>query len=183
MRAARVAAVFLQHVPLRSATVTGYQPPGGDDEPTVYANYGAPGAGLPSGQGTVDDVEPPWYRKPAALIAWGALVALLLAVIAYGIVALFTGGGANSPNTTPATSSSSTTTTATTTATSATPSTTTTTAAPTTGTTPTTTAPTTGTTTATTPTTTAPGTVQLPTLPSEITLPRLPSVITLPPGL
>lgn len=127
------------------------------------------------------EAEPtPWYRKPALLIAWLVFVAILIALIVYGIIQLLHGEQGTSP--TPSTSTSTTTTT-------------------------TTTPPTT--TTTTTPSTTAeeapprqptqqrpthqPGqqpTQQepthrhhLPQVPSVITIPGVPTVITVPPGL
>ena len=55
-----------------------------NDEPTAYINYGdhsqPPGEPLP------------WYRKPVALVAFGALGAVLIALIVFGLVKLLTGG-------------------------------------------------------------------------------------------
>ena len=60
------------------------------------------------------EAEPtPWYRKPPLLIAWLVFVAILIALIIYGITELLHGGPGTSP--TPSTSSTSTTTTTTTT--------------------------------------------------------------------
>ena len=59
-----------------------------DNQPTAYINYGD--AGPPS-------VEPvPWYRKPVALVAFGALGAVLVALIIFGMVKLLTGGSSPS---------------------------------------------------------------------------------------
>ncbi|BBZ73172.1 hypothetical protein [Mycobacterium paraseoulense] len=137
-------------------------PPGGFEQPEAF-----------------DDLESeptPWYRKPPLLIAWLVFVAILIALIAYGITELLHGEGGTSP--TPSPSSTSTTTT------------TTTTTAPTTTTTPTTSssveAP------AQQPTQQptrqpsqqeAPHRHHLPSLPSVITIPGVPTVITVPPGL
>ena len=56
-----------------------------DDEPTTYANYSDGGYGEPPH----DDV--PWYRKPGALVAFGALGALLIALIVWGLANLISG--------------------------------------------------------------------------------------------
>jgi hypothetical protein len=53
-----------------------------DEEPTAYANsYGAydqqPGQGGPP----PEPPPVPWYRKPAALVAFGAIIALMVALI------------------------------------------------------------------------------------------------------
>ena len=116
-----------------------------DDEPTAYINYG--GHGPPPG------APPPWFRKPVALVAFGALGAVLIALIVFGLVKLLTGGSSpESPTTltpitrttTSATAPATTTTAATTTEPTTTePTTTTTTTEPTTTTTTTTTATTT----------------------------------------
>jgi hypothetical protein len=58
-----------------------------DDAPTVY--HGAPG-----------DEPVPWYRKPAALVAFGALGAVLIALIVFGLAKLITGGDEPEPQTT-----------------------------------------------------------------------------------
>ena len=63
-----------------------------DDEPTAYINYG--GHGPPPG------APPPWFRKPVALVAFGALGAVLIALIVFGLVKLLTGGSSpESPTT------------------------------------------------------------------------------------
>ncbi|WP_448413699.1 hypothetical protein [Mycolicibacterium sp. XJ1819] len=58
-----------------------------DDAPTQY--YGPPGE------------EPvPWYRRPAALVAFGALGAVIIALIVYGLAKLITGNDAPTEPTT-----------------------------------------------------------------------------------
>ncbi|OBG98938.1 hypothetical protein A5697_14905 [Mycobacterium sp. E3251] len=137
-------------------------PPEGFEQPEAFDNL---------------EAEPtPWYRKPPLLIAWLVFVAILIALIVYGITELLQGGQGTSPS--PSTSSTSTTTTTATTA---------------------------PTTTTTTPTTSsaveAPAqqpTQQptrqpsqqepthkhhLPQVPSVITIPGVPTAITVPPGL
>jgi cytoskeletal protein RodZ len=64
-----------------------------DDDPTVYANYGDP-SGPPGG----DPV--PWYRRPAALVGFGALGAVVVALIVFGLAKLITGGDEPSEQTT-----------------------------------------------------------------------------------
>jgi hypothetical protein len=61
-----------------------------DSEPTAYANYGTGGyaeqgyPGEPTQQAAYPpEPETPWYRKPAALVALGAVAALLVAAIIY----------------------------------------------------------------------------------------------------
>jgi cytoskeletal protein RodZ len=62
------------------------------------ANYGPPGdPNYPGDEPTTylgeQPLEPePWYRKPAALVALGALGALLIALIVFGLARLITGG-------------------------------------------------------------------------------------------
>ena len=63
-----------------------------DNQPTAYINYGE--AGPPAA-----DVVP-WYRKPVALVAFGALGAVLVALIIFGLVKLLTGGSSPEPATT-----------------------------------------------------------------------------------
>ncbi|AEV71967.1 hypothetical protein MycrhN_1348 [Mycolicibacterium rhodesiae NBB3] len=65
-----------------------------DDDPTVYANYGGGGYDEPPG----DPV--PWYRKPAALVGFGALGAVVIALIVFGLAKLITGGDEPSEQTT-----------------------------------------------------------------------------------
>jgi cytoskeletal protein RodZ len=57
------------------------------DEPTAYIDYGAQGPPSPPPGEPV-----PWYRKPAALVAFGAIGAVLIALIIFGLVKLLTGG-------------------------------------------------------------------------------------------
>jgi hypothetical protein len=157
----------------------------GVDDPTVHLYYGDDEHG--GAEPEPDDPIPGW-RKPIALSGWGILIAVLIALIIWGIIQLVHGAPPQEPITpTPAT------TTATTRPSSAA---TTTPPAPQssaqTTTTPTTDAPTassedTPTSTATTtPTTRSSEAYPLPQLPSVITLPALPGLpteITLPPGL
>ncbi|MGD1172178.1 hypothetical protein ACKUVQ_03895 [Mycobacterium seoulense] len=146
------------------------QPTSGEPPP-----YPPEGFEQPEAFDALESEPTPWYRKPPLLIAWLVFVAILIALIAYGITELLHGGGGAGP--TPSTSSTSTTTTTTTTA-------------PTTTTTPTTSssveAP------AQQPTqqpTRQPGQQEpshrhhLPPVPSVITIPGVPTVITVPPGL
>jgi hypothetical protein len=58
-----------------------------DDDPTAYL-------GPPPGEPV------PWYRKPAALVGLGALGALLIALIVFGLAKLITGGDEPSEQTT-----------------------------------------------------------------------------------
>lgn len=50
-----------------------------DNDPTAYIDYGDDGGYGQPPQGPV-----PWYRKPAALVAFGALGALIVALIVWG---------------------------------------------------------------------------------------------------
>ena len=87
-----------QPLRLLSVPVARYGPPDdpnyySDDEPTAYAaNYGGDygGYGQPAGQPPGEPPEPPvpWYRKPAALVAFGAIIALMLALIVWLVVSL-----------------------------------------------------------------------------------------------
>lgn len=65
-----------------------------DDDPTVYANYGDGGYGEPPGD------QGPWYHRPAALIGFGALGAVVVALIVFGLAKLITGGDEPSEQTT-----------------------------------------------------------------------------------
>lgn len=106
----------------------------------------------------------PGWRKPIALVGWGVLIAVLIALIIYGIIQLAHGSPPREPATTTTTTSPSSATTTTDTGT------------------PTTTTADTGTPT----TTSTPSPGAFPRLPSVITLPSLPGLptaITLPPGL
>jgi hypothetical protein len=93
---------------LTSATMARNQPPGQGDGPTARTDPYYPGRGGPS--------PTPWYRKPVVLLS--IVLAILIALIIWGIVALFTGnqGGAPSVTTTtvPSTTTSAPTTTPTT---------------------------------------------------------------------
>ncbi len=79
--------------------MTRYDPPDyGANEPTAYGNYGyGPGGGgygQPAGGGYPPEPEPeptPGWRKPLALVGWGVLIAVLIALIIYGIVLLARG--------------------------------------------------------------------------------------------
>jgi cytoskeletal protein RodZ len=53
-----------------------------DSEPTVYANYGTGGYEQAEYPGEPEP-ETPWYRKPPALVGFGAVAALLVAAIIY----------------------------------------------------------------------------------------------------
>lgn len=55
-----------------------------NDDPTAYVDYGAGGPPPPE--------HTPWYRKPAALVAFGALGAVVIALIVWGLAQLITGG-------------------------------------------------------------------------------------------
>ena len=66
-----------------------------DNDPTVYSNYGN-GGGYDGGgydNGGYDEPPPevPWYRKPAALVAFGALGAVLIALIVWMLANLISG--------------------------------------------------------------------------------------------
>ncbi len=96
---------------------------------TQFANYGGPPrpgespppADIPPDQAEAPEAldsfdqehEPtPWYRRPLGIIAWVIAVAILLALIVYGLMELIQGGRGTSH--TPSTTSSTTPTTATT---------------------------------------------------------------------
>jgi hypothetical protein len=122
----------------------------------------------------------PWYRKPKALLAWTLCVAILIALIIYGILQL-TKGGPSRP--TPTTTTTPATTTTTPPSTTTTPSTTTGAPAP---------PPPPATGPAVQPPAPPPEQTRrhlpgeiprLPPLPSTITIPQVPTVITLPPHL
>jgi len=78
-------------------------------EPTAAARYGAyEDAG---NFGPEPEPPTPWYRRPAALIAVGAIGVILLAALVFAIVTLATGSPAHSPaTTTPSTTAPATTT-------------------------------------------------------------------------
>jgi hypothetical protein len=111
--------------------VAGYDPAGDPSrQPTRRADINdllRPPAGPPApddsaeetgryGQLQLDDQEPPaptpWYRKRVVLIAWGLLLAALIALIIYGLVDL-TGRGPGEPTPTPTSTTEPTTTTTT----------------------------------------------------------------------
>ncbi|OYN81278.1 hypothetical protein [Mycolicibacterium sphagni] len=92
-----------------------------DSDPTQYANYGGSGGeaysefqqadyAAPTGYGGYPPPEPtPWYRKPAALVGFGVLTAIVLALLVYAVVK-FTGSNGSGPagtsTTSPTTSTS-----------------------------------------------------------------------------
>jgi hypothetical protein len=89
------------------------------DRPTQLAEYGLDGppqvlehepdrSAEHVDSAAPDGAPEPWYRNRVLLALWGLLVALLLALVIYGIVELSRGGGESGG---PATTSSSTTTT------------------------------------------------------------------------
>lgn len=156
----------------------------GVDEPTVYIHYGDDVYG--PAQPEPDDPIPGW-RKPIALTGWGILIAVLIALIVWGIIQLAHGAPPQEPMTRTTPVPTTTTTTRPSNSASEAPS------APQTSepATTTTDAPTASseeslpTTTPTTPTTPSGDAYPLPQLPSVITLPPLPGLpteITLPPG-
>jgi hypothetical protein len=181
--AARVEPASASPSPVVSATMARHPPADYfvDDDPTVYIHYGDDESG--SAAPEPDDPIPGW-RKPIALAGWGSLIAVLIALIVWGILQLVHGAPPQEPSIpTPATTRPSS---AATTTPTAPPSSaqTTPTDAPTASTEDslTSTAPTTPTT----PTTRSSEAYPLPQLPSVITLPALPGLpteITLPPGL
>jgi hypothetical protein len=157
----------------------------GVDEPTVYIDYGDDVFG--PAQPEPDDPISGW-RKPLALAGWGILIAVLIALIVWGIIQLAHGAPPQEPMTSTTPVPTTTTTTRPSSSASVAPpqssepkTTTTTTEAPTASTEDSlTSAPTT------TPTTPSSEAYPLPQLPSVITLPALPGLpteITLPPGL
>lgn len=80
--------------------MTGYGTPDeqnnySDDEPTQVTNYGAYGK-PPS------PAEEPWFRKPVALVAFGAVGTVLIALVVYGLAKAITGDSTS--GTTPTTS-------------------------------------------------------------------------------
>lgn len=112
------------------------------DQRTQFANYGGPGgpprpgespspADIPPDQLEAAeapdpfDQEPeptPWYRRPLGVIAWIIAVAILLALIVYGLMELIQGGQGTSTNPSTTSSTTPTTTTMTTTPTTTPPS-------------------------------------------------------------
>uniref|UniRef100_UPI000492CED4 hypothetical protein n=1 Tax=Mycobacterium avium TaxID=1764 RepID=UPI000492CED4 len=79
-------------------------------EPTQAARYGG-GYGEYGGYDDRPPPEPPtpWYRRPAALVAFGALGVLLLGAVVFAAVKLATSSPAHSPATTTTTTTPSTT--------------------------------------------------------------------------
>ena len=68
-----------------------------DDDPTRLNTGGYSGYGQP---GPAESGEVPWYRKPVALVAFGALGAVLIALIVYGLARLITGDSSPGTDTT-----------------------------------------------------------------------------------
>lgn len=83
-------------------------------EPTAAARYRAYSEAGDNAGNYEPEPEPPtpWYRRPAALIAVGALGVILLAALVFAVVKLATGSPANSPATTTSSSTAPATTTA-----------------------------------------------------------------------
>ncbi|TRW77253.1 hypothetical protein FK535_26910 [Mycolicibacterium sp. 018/SC-01/001] len=78
-----------------------------DDDATQLSNYGQGGYAHDDQAGY--DQPAPWYRKPAALVAFGAVGAVILALIIFGLAKAITGDSPSEPTTaslTPVTSSS-----------------------------------------------------------------------------
>ncbi len=78
-----------------------------DDDATQVSNYGQ--GGYPSDYQAGYEQPTPWYRKPAALVAFGALGAVIIALVIFGLAKAITGDDAPSEPTTsltPLTSSS-----------------------------------------------------------------------------
>jgi hypothetical protein len=181
--AARVGPASASLSPVVSATMARHAPADyGVDDPTVHLYYGNDEHG---GVDPEPDDPIPGWRKPIALSGWGILIAVLIALIIWGIIQLVHGAPPQEPITpTPATTTAMTRPSSAATTTPPAPQSTvqtTTTDAPTASTEDSLTA--TATTTPTTPSTAA---YPLPQLPSVITLPALPGLpteITLPPGL
>jgi hypothetical protein len=79
-------------------------------EPTQAAHYG----GFEGGYGGGYDYQPPeppapWYRRPAALVAAGAIGIVVLALVAYAVFTLVSGSPTHSPATTTTTTTAPTT--------------------------------------------------------------------------
>jgi len=139
-----------------------------DDEPTELSNYGEYDQPPPG--------DTPWFRRPVALVAFGAVGAVLIALIVYGLAKAITGDPIT--DTTPTTSLTPVTSTAV-----APPATVTQTATPTTTTTTTTTEPATTTTEPTTTTTTTPTTTTPSTTASTVTQTETETITEPPPTL
>lgn len=74
-----------------------------EDEPTQLSNFGY------DQPPTDEPAAAPWYRKPMALVSFGAVGAVLIALIIYGLARAITGDAPSEPTTsslTPLTSSS-----------------------------------------------------------------------------
>ncbi|MBX7449442.1 hypothetical protein GR927_15720 [Mycolicibacterium sp. 3033] len=69
-----------------------------DDDATQLSNYGQ--GGYPDDYQAGPDQPTPWYRKPAALVAFGALGAVIVALIIYGLAKAITGDAPSEPTTT-----------------------------------------------------------------------------------
>ncbi|MGE0214698.1 hypothetical protein, partial [Mycolicibacterium sp.] len=63
-----------------------------DDEPTRLSNYGY--------SEQAPDAASPWYRKPVALVSFGAVGAVLIALVVYGLAKLITGDSTPATTTT-----------------------------------------------------------------------------------
>jgi len=70
-----------------------------DDDPTQLGSYGEYG-GYGDDPGPPHDGETPWYRKPVALVAFGAIGAVLIALIVYGLAKAITGDSTSDSTTT-----------------------------------------------------------------------------------
>jgi hypothetical protein len=171
--------------PIASATMARHAPSDYyvDDDPTVFIHYGDDE--FVSAEPDPNDPIPGW-RKPIALAGWGGLIAVLIALIVWGIIQLAHGSPPQEPATRPTLVPTTTTprslnTTSVAPPVSSEPTMTPTTEPPSASTEDP--MPSAGTTTPTTPSSEA---YPLPQLPSVITLPPLPGLpteITLPPGL
>ncbi|MFA7513879.1 MAG: hypothetical protein WCZ29_25695, partial [Mycolicibacterium vanbaalenii] len=70
-----------------------------DDEPTQLSNYGT-GYGEYDQSPTEADSATPWYRKPVALVSFGAVGALLIALVVFGLARAITGDSTSDTTTT-----------------------------------------------------------------------------------
>jgi hypothetical protein len=82
------------------------------DQPTRMADYGSVDPLSPSADVVVDEPDAaagdaldsaapaPWYRNRVLLALWAAIVALLVALIVYGLIQISHGGGGGAPSTT-----------------------------------------------------------------------------------
>lgn len=79
----------------------GDDPDYSSDDPTRLNTGGYGGYGQGYGQpGPPPGDEVPWYRKPAALVAFGAVGAVLIALVVYGLARAITGGSDSDIDTT-----------------------------------------------------------------------------------